>query len=328
MPAEGERIDRGISIGIVRVVARTLTELGAPTREFAGDDTSYVPGAEADALLNDASAALADPAIGMSVARRLSPGSLGLLDYALFTGETWGEALGRVAQYYGVASERTSMHLGEEGDDAVLTHRRHADYGQNRHWIELSFAVITERARQAVGPAFRLRLIDFAHAAPPPGAGHERFFGATVRFGQPVDRLVFDRALLAAPLRTGAGALAEALERRLAELVPSKLDAVMVRVREAVAHGIDEGDATLEHVARRLQMSGRTLQRTLQEHGTAFKEVLDEMRRDRSLALLHSGKMTVAEVALKVGFAEPTAFFRAFRRWTGTTPGSQRGDDD
>lgn len=320
--------ERGVAVGVVAAVARVLAELGAPARSFDEGGTRYVSGPEADALLDDAALALDDPAPGIAVARRLSPGSLGLLDYATFTGETWGVALRRVAQFYAVATERVTMSIEESADEAAVVLARDPRYRQNRHWIELSFAVIAARARQAIGPQFRVRSVDLAHAAPASTAAHDAHFGAAVRFDQPVDRLAFDRAWLASPLRTSAGALAEVLELRLAELVPAALDPTMLRAREAIVAGIDAGDVALETVASRLAMSARSLQRMLREHGTGFKELVDEMRRDRALALLQKNELTIAEVGRRVGFADPTTFFRAFRRWTGTTPGAQRGGAD
>jgi AraC-like DNA-binding protein len=316
--------NRGISAGIVKLVARALGELGAPPTKLDAVETGYVPGPVADALVDNAAVALADPALGIALARHLPAGSLGPLDYAMLTAGTWGEALRRSAQFYAVVSDRVEMTLEELGDEAHVVQRLVPGVPQSRHWVEMLFAVITERGRQAVGPEFRLRSIAFAHAAPPADCGHARYFDAPVHFGEPVDRLVFDRSFLAAPLLAGAAGLAAALERQLAELVPTALDPSMVRVRAAVSAGIDDGSATLDATAERLQMAPRTLQRMLQDHDTSFKQLLDDMRRDRALALLHDGKLTVAEIAAKVGFAEATGFFRAFRRWTGTTPGSQR----
>jgi AraC-like DNA-binding protein len=135
---------------------------------------------------------------------------------------------------------------------------------------------------------------------------------------------LFPSALLAAPLRTGAAVLADALEQRLAELVPPVLDPTMVSVRQAIGRGIDERDVALETVAGRLGMSARSLQRTLRDRDTTFKDLVDEIRRDRALALLQTNTITVVEIGRRLGFVDPTAFFRAFRRWTGTTPGSRR----
>jgi AraC-like DNA-binding protein len=316
----------GVSAAVITIVSKTLEELGAPPRGLEQRAVGYVDGRAADAMLDDAAAALADPAVGIAIARRISPGALGLLDYALFTGERWGDAIRRVAQFYGVVTERVTMSIEDDGETASVTLTRHPLHVQNRHWVELSFGVITERARLAIGSDFRLRGVELQHPAPERDAGHERYFGAPVRFGAPKDRLVFSSSLLAAPLRTGAAVLADALEHRLAELVPPVLDPAMVGAREAIGRGIDERDVTLETVAGRLGMSARSLQRTLRERGTTFKDLVDEIRRDRALALLQTNTLTVVEIGRRLGFVDPTAFFRAFRRWTGTTPGSQRGE--
>jgi AraC-like DNA-binding protein len=95
----------------------------------------------------------------------------------------------------------------------------------------------------------------------------------------------------------------------------------MIRVRAVIVRAVDDATATLEAVAQQLHMSPRSLQRLVREHGTSFKQLLDEMRRDRALMLLRESKHTVSEVAVKVGFADVTGFFRAFKRWTGTSPG-------
>ena len=99
---------------------------------------------------------------------------------------------------------------------------------------------------------------------------------------------------------------------------------MMLRVRAAIATSLDDGEAALEQVATKVGTSARSLQRVLHDHGVSFKELVDEMRRDRALTLLRDSELSINEVAAKVGFTDPTAFFRAFRRWTGTTPGAVR----
>ena len=82
--------------------------------------------------------------------------------------------------------------------------------------------------------------------------------------------------------------------------------------------------ASLEVVAERLGMSARTLQRKLHASGTSHQELLDEMRRDLAVRYLREPGMAVCEVAYLLGFSESSAFHRAFKRWTGTTPSEFR----
>jgi AraC-like DNA-binding protein len=76
----------------------------------------------------------------------------------------------------------------------------------------------------------------------------------------------------------------------------------------------------LAAVSKRLGLSARTLQRKLNEEGTSHQELLDELRRDLSRNYLLEPNMSVAEAAFLLGFSDPSAFHRAFRRWTGMTP--------
>jgi AraC-like DNA-binding protein len=80
---------------------------------------------------------------------------------------------------------------------------------------------------------------------------------------------------------------------------------------------------SLDALAARLERPKRTLQRELSRRGTSHQGLVDEARRTRAQAMLETG-VTVAEVSDRLGFSEPSAFFRAFRRWTGETPKQHR----
>ncbi|WP_234891465.1 helix-turn-helix transcriptional regulator [Agrobacterium vitis] len=73
-------------------------------------------------------------------------------------------------------------------------------------------------------------------------------------------------------------------------------------------------------------MSERTLRRRLAESGVSFQSLLDDLRKNRTLELLGNRNMSVEQIAFAVGFSDPHNFRRAFRRWTGTTPGALRAD--
>jgi AraC-like DNA-binding protein len=77
---------------------------------------------------------------------------------------------------------------------------------------------------------------------------------------------------------------------------------------------------TLADVAKRLHTSERTLKRRLMEHGTSYALLLDQARRERTLLLLQSAELSLADIAERVGYTELSNFTRAFRRWTGVTP--------
>jgi AraC-like DNA-binding protein len=143
-----------------------------------------------------------------------------------------------------------------------------------------------------------------------------------VKFNASRDAMSFDVALLAEPLRTASASLAEVLELKMKTLEPTG-DDFMQRARATVLALLDKQDASLQSAASKLAMSRRTLQRELQRRNSSHQALVDDARRSRARELLEAG-FAVADVSEKLGFSEPSAFFRAFRRWTGHTPREAR----
>jgi AraC-like DNA-binding protein len=91
-------------------------------------------------------------------------------------------------------------------------------------------------------------------------------------------------------------------------------------VREHIARHLEPTGVTLATTARALGMSRRTLQRRLAEQEVSFAGLVDEVRRELALHLLEKEKLEVKQAAFRLGFAQPSAFSRAFKRWTGHSP--------
>jgi len=148
-------------------------------------------------------------------------------------------------------------------------------------------------------------------------------FGCPVVFGAVHDTMVFHMASLDAPfVRADSEAFAltlDGLETRLAQ--GGGVSALVGEVRVAIARQMSEGrPASIAAVARRLGVSGRTLQRRLEEARTGFQQQLAQVRRTTALRLLANTELDTVAIAMLVGFAEPNSFARAFRAWERTTP--------
>jgi AraC-like DNA-binding protein len=136
----------------------------------------------------------------------------------------------------------------------------------------------------------------------------------------------FDRAILDLPLLTAEASLASLLERH-AEAMLTKLpdnSSIELAVRRALQPLLPGGEPRIEHVAKSLAMTPRTLQRRLREEDTAFQTVLDEVRRELASTYLDGQARSAGEVAFLLGFADPSAFRRAYKRWNGASPGKHR----
>ncbi|WP_437986758.1 AraC family transcriptional regulator ligand-binding domain-containing protein [Sorangium sp. So ce117] len=157
-------------------------------------------------------------------------------------------------------------------------------------------------------------------------------FRAPIRYGEPRAEVEYPRALLDARMSTTDpmlyALLAQQLERALGlpagehRVLPRAEEDVLARVRRELRTAIPQGEATLDHVARAVGQSARSLQRRLSERGTSFQAIVDDARRAMAEELLAAHRATVTEAAFAVGFTDVAAFTRAFKRWTGVPPGA------
>jgi AraC-like DNA-binding protein len=162
----------------------------------------------------------------------------------------------------------------------------------------------------------------------PPPADLEPFrqvFQAPLRFNAEHYSLLYARADLETPLPTANEALAQLHDRFAGEyLARFSGSRVTHQARQVLCRLLPQGEPKREAVAQALLLSERTLQRRLQEEGTSYQQLLDDTRRELAEQYLAQPNLTLLEVAYLLGFADPSNFFRAFRRWFDATPGEYR----
>ena len=205
-------------------------------------------------------------------------------------------------------------------------------YRDNPLLIEAEFARLVWNARVMFAgnrefEAMKFpRSVHFAHAEPSYRAEYERVFQAPVVFSSGRNALLLDErfgTLRQPPTnRYVFGVLSKRAEALLKELETSK--STRGRVERLLFPILHTGDASIVRIASEMGLSRRTLQRKLSAEGTTFEKVLDELRHQMALHYLGGRKVTANETAYLVGFSDPAAFARAFKRWTGTSPGAMR----
>jgi AraC-like DNA-binding protein len=194
---------------------------------------------------------------------------------------------------------------------------------------EFQLADFVRGVRGAVDAAFVPQRVSFAHPAPPGARAHEEYFGPGLEFGADHTELELPAEVLDLPIPTAHPGLAKVLAGHVAGLrVPDVPEAPShrVRVRRWLAAQITAGEATgAACAARALLISERTLHRRLAAEGTTFREQREAVRRELAIDLVRTSPRPLKEIATLTGFADPRAFHRAYVRWTGTTPGQDRG---
>ena len=148
---------------------------------------------------------------------------------------------------------------------------------------------------------------------------------AQIHFNRPWNRISFDAAYLACPLvMADAASMQLAVEQCERELVAIGLLNRFVRQVRGLIFREGEGFRSVEAVAADLCMSERTLKRQLAQEGTTFSDILEDLRRQKAVLLLESEQSSIDRIAEQLGYSDVANFNRAFKRWTGTTPGQYR----
>jgi AraC-like DNA-binding protein len=168
--------------------------------------------------------------------------------------------------------------------------------------------------------------VDFEHGAPPYAAEYGRVFEGALRFGQPANRIVFDRELLDVPQPHQDSEMYSVLEaqaqRRVTRL--ARETSYSDRVFEYLLECAPPDQRDMRAAAREVGLSVRSLRRRLSEEGAAFDEIAEKALAARAKRFLCDQGLSLDETAYMLGFSERSAFCRAFKRWTGTTAARYR----
>ena len=274
--------------------------------------------------LFEAAARLAgDTAFGLHAGERFDAREYGLLGYVTIHSATFGEALERVIRYQRIRTDAVEFTLDVAGATARLTYayRDALPPELGRHESEQMLATMLEAGRRLTGIAWVPLEVCLRHSRPGDVSEHERVFGHNIHFERPHARLAFDASILTLPLAQADVTLGSLLERQAAAIVAS------VPQREAFAQKVGQvirenlaGGARVDVVARALGLSTRSLQRKLRQESTSFEQLLHDEQRALAELYLRNHDMAIGEIAYLTGFSQPSAFHRAFRRWTGITP--------
>jgi AraC-like DNA-binding protein len=311
------------------VDTETLLRSVGIERKRLEDPDARLPNREAGALWAKAYELSGDPVLSLHVAEAVPLGAYKVIDYMGANARTVGEAFRYSARYFPLINTAVRVTIDESGDPVTFdVAGESGPAGVTRPYAEYCLAAFVLHVRAGTGVGFKPRRVSFTHRAPPDVREHERVFGCPVRFEAEHNRLRIDRAAWEAPTSGAHPGVLRVLSEHadlLLERLPRGPD-LIERTRRAIAGRLRGGDPSLEGVAHELAMSERSLQRHLREHGYTFNALADEVREATARLYLQQPDIALAEIAYLLGFADQSAFNRAFKRWTGCTPKRARLD--
>lgn len=302
-----------------------VERFGLPANAASLPEVS-LPLATLHAFLDAAEALSGDAFLGLHVAQRVPRGTYGLVEYIARSSPTLRDTFRALGRYLALLEPawHASFHEPPDGSGTFAYGIPGEPLAYGRHASEYGLALFIHAGRHLTERPWNPRAVAFAHPAPADIRPLVEHFGVTPEFGGGRNVLTLDAATLDQRVMGADPALLSVLERA-AGTPPSPPPGPPVpdfvqRVRDAIRAALREGAPQVGDVAQGLHVSLRTLQRRLSEHGTAFQDEVDTVRRELAFQYLKDPHLGVSEVAFLLGYAELSTFDRAFKRWTGVTP--------
>ena len=267
-----------------------------------------------------------DADFGLAFGQGFTPQMLGLIGYICMSSDTLGDAARHMAAYFPWHQQGTRTEFAREGGLCWLTYRVDPGRVERRRQDALvTLGMYCNVFRHALGRDWSPELIDLEHADRGDRARIEAAFGAPVRFDQPCNALVFRAEDGARPMPGRDAQLRALLCCNLQGIgLAEQQRSTRSRAAEVVRDHLSDPALDLGFVADRLQMPRWTLQRRLRDAGLGFADLVDRERRRMAMRYLAAPEITISQVAERLGYSEPSAFVRAFRRWEGEAPTTHR----
>jgi AraC-like DNA-binding protein len=312
------------ALALARAAGIPLTALDDPERR--------VPLEASTRLWKAAVAATGDHAIGLEVSRHVRPTTFHGLGQAFLASTSLAAALERTARHSPLIYDPARATAGptEEGFVYTLGWRPGA-VAPAAEAVDAVVAAIVRGARFMLGRQFDPLGIRFERPEPPAEARgrFEGLFRCPMTFGHDTTELVYGAQVAHRQVPDAHPGVARSGETAVATyLARISSGSTVDQVRRVLAEALPLGEPAVAAVARTLDRSSRTLQRQLEEEGTTFREVLNDLRAELARAYLRDGEHTIAEITYLLGFSETAAFSRAFKRWTGVSPSRFGRPDD
>jgi AraC-like DNA-binding protein len=327
-----------IGAGVARALMDLAVTKGASRKELAArsgidpadlqDQDNRIPFTKYVALMRAGKELCRDPALALHYGEAVELQEISIVGLIGRASETIADAFAQVNRYARLAVEVDSPGLERfvltrnAGQLWMIDTRRNAnDFPE---LTESIFARMVCTSRRMFGESHFVKAIHVTHPAPAYRAEYDRVFRLPVVFESDKNALLTDDALLTwrnpHASRYVFGILSAHAEELLERLERSK--STRGRVESLLMPILHTGEANMDTIAAKLGLSRQTLFRKLKMEGATFEKVLDELRHTMALHYLRGKKVSVNETAYLVGFSDPAAFSRAFKRWTGYSPGT------
>lgn len=246
-------------------------------------------------------------------------GAFRLFDYLVLTSDSVGDGLKQLARYYRLVGAPYVIDIRDNEDPIRVIYLHHEAVLPCS--VEYGVTLTVRNLRAETGNHATFAYVSFTHE-PDDVSEIERLLGCVVRSRASWAGFAVPREIWPVPLRRRDPVLRGLLESQAGAITPcpTAQDGLALDVRHLLASRLARGETQIGSIARELGTSARTLQRRLSVAGVSYEQLLDDVRRDAAETRLADRSLSIGEVAYLIGYSEPAAFHRAFKRWYGMTP--------
>ncbi|KAB7631846.1 AraC family transcriptional regulator [Verminephrobacter eiseniae] len=261
--------------------------------------------------------------LGLDMAGADPPHEVGIVSGLFLYASTVGQALEDLVRFFPIIQTGTTVRLAcEQGIARFIYSIQDPSISDRLQDAAYTLGKICRSLRRATGDAWSLEQVTMAMPAPASLQAYTRFFRAPVVFNAQATALCFPAAFLALPIRTANAERYGNFCAGMAKALPANEDPGLLEdaLRAWMKHVLRDSGATLEHAAADFGITPRTLQRRLRGLGIGFVDLRAQVRMETARRMLVDSRLSVACIAEQLGFSEPSAFTRAFRRHTRQSP--------
>ncbi len=310
---------RGVdSLALFRAAGLDVAKLDDPNARYPVESTTR--------LWQLAVEETADPCLGLAVASNVQPTTFHALGYSIMASASLGDMLQRIARYFRIATDLSTLEYRPGSSECTLTVHTPASHPQPApESVDAFISLLVRTARSLVGRQLTPLRVALRRSQPPGTDCHQRILRAPVQFGARRDAVTFAAADCARPLDSANAELARRSDEIISQYL-AQLDqgALAARVHDLLLQALPHGEPSADDIAAQLQHSLRSLQRHLAEEGSSFEQILLQLRQQLAEAYLADPRYAIGEIAFLLGYADASCFSRAFRRWQDVSPRAHR----
>jgi len=261
--------------------------------------------------------------LGLVLGDCIAPEFSGVLGYLSLSSLTLGEAVTYFERFQHLLYGGTGAKI-ERHEDTIRCQWQPAYCDTNKESDETLIAALVSYARlltgnKTLGPS----RVGFMHKKPTDITAYETFFYCDILFDCPALFIEVPLNLGNLLSKNSNPALGEILKQQaeaMLSTLPASSTDLLDRVKLSIDESLSSGKPTQEHVATSIGISSRTLHRKLAEKNIRFSSLIKEIRYQMARQYLDEGKLSISSIAHRLGYAEQSAFTRAFKNWSGITP--------